>query len=127
MRRKDSVTVATSSRESDAPPSFGMEVASRVRFGGCAFRASPSDQAPLPVIELMPPGGIGVDAIVDDVLDTASDQRHGLTMRHIVDPDGHIIITKRRKPLAKLIRLDADAASLIRSLRGKLKIKGNIS
>ncbi|MBI3767902.1 MAG: type II toxin-antitoxin system prevent-host-death family antitoxin [Deltaproteobacteria bacterium] len=42
-----------------------------------------------------------------------------------VDPDG-IIITKRGKPIAKLIPLGTDSASLIGSLRGKLTIKGNI-
>jgi len=42
-----------------------------------------------------------------------------------VDPDG-IVITKRGKPVAKLIPLGTDSASLIGSLRGKLKIKGNI-
>ena len=42
-----------------------------------------------------------------------------------VDPDG-IVITKRGKPIAKLIPLGADSATLIGSLRGKLKIKGDI-
>lgn len=42
-----------------------------------------------------------------------------------VDPDG-IIITKRGKPVAKLIPFGTDSASLIGSLRGKLTIKGNI-
>jgi prevent-host-death family protein len=42
-----------------------------------------------------------------------------------VDPDG-IVITKRGRPVAKLIPLTADSASLIGSLRGKLKIKGDV-
>ena len=42
-----------------------------------------------------------------------------------VDPDG-IVITKRGKPIAKLIPLGTDSASLIGSLRGKVKIKGDI-
>jgi antitoxin (DNA-binding transcriptional repressor) of toxin-antitoxin stability system len=46
-------------------------------------------------------------------------------MREEVDPDG-IIITKRGKPVAKLIPFGTDSASLIGSLRGKLTIKGNI-
>ena len=37
-----------------------------------------------------------------------------------------IVITKRGKPIAKLIPLGTDSASLIGSLRGKLKIKGDI-
>ena len=48
-----------------------------------------------------------------------------LALLEEVDTDG-IIITKRGKPIAKLIPLGTDAGSLIGSLRGKLKIKGNI-
>jgi len=48
-----------------------------------------------------------------------------LALLEDVDPDG-IVITKRGKPIAKLIPLGADSASLIGSLRGKLKIKGDI-
>ena len=48
-----------------------------------------------------------------------------LSLLDEVDPDG-IIITKRGKPVAKLIPLGTDSASLIGSLRGKLKIKGDI-
>lgn len=42
-----------------------------------------------------------------------------------VDQDG-IVITKRGKPVAKLVPLSADSASLIGSLKGKIKIRGNI-
>ena len=48
-----------------------------------------------------------------------------LALLEDVDPDG-IVITKRGKPVAKLIPLGADSADLIGALRGKLKIKGNI-
>ena len=48
-----------------------------------------------------------------------------LALLDAVDPDG-IVITKRGKPVAKLIPLVTDSASLIGSLRGKLKIKGDI-
>ena len=48
-----------------------------------------------------------------------------LALLEEVDPDG-IIITKRGKPVAKLIPIGTDSASLIGSLRGKLKIKGDI-
>lgn len=48
-----------------------------------------------------------------------------LALLEDVDPEG-IVITKRGKPIAKLIPLGTDSASLIGSLRGKLKIKGNI-
>jgi antitoxin (DNA-binding transcriptional repressor) of toxin-antitoxin stability system len=40
-------------------------------------------------------------------------------------PEG-IVITKHGRPVAKLIPLGADSASLIGSLRGKLRIKGDI-
>ena len=42
-----------------------------------------------------------------------------------VGPDG-IIITKHGKPVAKLIPIRADSASLIGALEGKIKIKGDI-
>ena len=42
-----------------------------------------------------------------------------------VDPEG-IVVTKRGKPVAKLIPFGADSADLIGSLKGKLKIKGEI-
>lgn len=42
-----------------------------------------------------------------------------------VDHEG-IVITKRGKPVAKLIPITADSAALIGSLAGKLDIKGNI-
>jgi prevent-host-death family protein len=42
-----------------------------------------------------------------------------------VDKDG-IVITKRGKPVAKLIPIGADSAGLIGALKGKVKIRGNI-
>ena len=48
-----------------------------------------------------------------------------LALLESVDPDG-IVITKRGKPVAKLIPLGTDAASLIGSLRGKIRIHGDI-
>jgi len=42
-----------------------------------------------------------------------------------VGPDG-IVITKRGKPVAKLVPFASDSASLIGSLKGKLEIKGEI-
>lgn len=42
-----------------------------------------------------------------------------------VDEDG-IVITKRGKPVAKLIPIRAESASLIGSLKGKMTIKGDI-
>ncbi|MCU0760914.1 MAG: type II toxin-antitoxin system prevent-host-death family antitoxin [Steroidobacteraceae bacterium] len=37
-----------------------------------------------------------------------------------------MVITKRGKPVAKLIPIGAESATLIGSLRGKLRIKGDI-
>jgi prevent-host-death family protein len=48
-----------------------------------------------------------------------------LALLEQVEPDG-IVITKRGKPIAKLIPLRADSADLIGALRGKLRIKGDI-
>ena len=42
-----------------------------------------------------------------------------------VGPDG-IVITKHGRPVAKLIPVGAESASLIGSLKGKIKIKGDI-
>ena len=42
-----------------------------------------------------------------------------------VDEDG-IVITKRGKPVAKLIPIRAESASLIGSLKGKIEITGDI-
>ena len=42
-----------------------------------------------------------------------------------VGPDG-IVITKRGKPVAKLVPIEANSTFLIGALKGKLKIKGNI-
>ena len=37
-----------------------------------------------------------------------------------------IVITKRGKPVAKLVPADSDCASLIGSMRGRLRIRGTI-
>lgn len=42
-----------------------------------------------------------------------------------VGPEG-IIITKRGKPVAKLIPIRTEYATLIGRFKGKLKVKGNI-
>jgi prevent-host-death family protein len=42
-----------------------------------------------------------------------------------VDDEG-IVITKRGMPVAKLIPIRAESATLIGSLKGKLKIKGDV-
>jgi prevent-host-death family protein len=42
-----------------------------------------------------------------------------------VDEDG-ILITKRGKPVAKLIPIRTESAELIGKLKGKVKVKGDI-
>jgi prevent-host-death family protein len=42
-----------------------------------------------------------------------------------VDDEG-IVITKRGKPVAKLIPINAESGDLIGALEGKLRIKGDI-
>jgi len=52
-------------------------------------------------------------------------KEHVLSILDEVDEEG-IIITKRDKPVAKLSPIRAESASLIGSLKGKIKIKGDI-
>ena len=52
-------------------------------------------------------------------------KEHCLTILDQVDEDG-IVITKRGKPVAKLIPIRAESAFLIGSLKDKTKIKGDI-
>ena len=48
-----------------------------------------------------------------------------LSLLDSVDPEG-VLITKHGKPVAKLVPVHTDGAKLIGSLKGKIKIKGNI-
>ena len=48
-----------------------------------------------------------------------------LALLENVSPEG-ILITKRGKPVAKLIPADSDCAGLIGSMKGKIIVKGNI-
>lgn len=52
-------------------------------------------------------------------------KEHCLSILDEVDEDG-IVITKRGKPVAKLVPIRAESASLIGSLKNKVKIKGDI-
>ena len=86
------------------------------------------------------PGEAGPTIRHSEEVDTYNDWSYYIVMKHIaaakfkeqclalldqVDPDG-IVITKRGKPVAKLIPFASDSASLIGSLAGKLEIKGGI-
>ena len=48
-----------------------------------------------------------------------------LSLLDNLQPEG-VIVTKHGKPVAKLIPIDSDCASLIGSMKGKLEIKGDI-
>lgn len=52
-------------------------------------------------------------------------KEHCLALLDQVDQDG-IVITKRGRPVAKLIPFACDSGSLIGTLKHKLKIKGEI-
>ena len=52
-------------------------------------------------------------------------KEHCLSILDEVDEDG-IVITKRGKPVAKLIPIRAESATLIGSLATKVTIKGDI-
>jgi prevent-host-death family protein len=52
-------------------------------------------------------------------------KEHCLAILDEVDEDG-IVITKRGKPVAKLIPIRAESASLIGSLKDQMEIKGDI-
>jgi len=48
-----------------------------------------------------------------------------LSILDTVGPEG-LIITKHGKPVAKLVAIGADSSELVGSLRGKLRIHGDI-
>jgi len=48
-----------------------------------------------------------------------------LSLLDNLDPEG-VIITKRGKPVARLIPINTDCAGLIGSMKGRIKIKGDI-
>lgn len=49
-----------------------------------------------------------------------------LAVLDAVDADG-IIITKHGKPVAKLIPIETESAAMIGKLRGRIRIKGDIT
>ena len=48
-----------------------------------------------------------------------------LSLLDHLDPDG-IVITKRGKPVARLIPIESACADLIGSMKGKVKVTGDI-
>lgn len=59
------------------------------------------------------------------VIAAAKFKEQCLSLLDRVDEDG-IVITKRGKPVAKLISIRAESAELIGKLKGRVKVKGNI-
>jgi prevent-host-death family protein len=58
-------------------------------------------------------------------IDASKFKEQRLSLLENLDPQG-IVITKHGKPLARVIPISADCAELIGSLKGKIKIHGNI-
>ncbi len=52
-------------------------------------------------------------------------KEQSLSILDALDPEG-LIITKHGKPVAKLIPIEQGSASLIGSLKGRIKIKGDL-
>ena len=48
-----------------------------------------------------------------------------LSLLDNLDPEG-IVITKRGKPVARVVPVSTDCAGLIGSMKGRIKIKGDI-
>lgn len=59
------------------------------------------------------------------VMPAAKFKEQCLAILDSVDPEG-IVITKRGRPVAKLVPIEADSGSLIGSLAGKLRITGDV-
>ncbi len=49
-----------------------------------------------------------------------------LSLLESLDPDG-LVITKHGKPLARVVPFERECAGLIGVLKGKVKVKGNIT
>ena len=60
-----------------------------------------------------------------DSISASKFKKQCLTVLDGIDEDG-IVITKRGKPVAKLVRFESDSGHLIGALKGKLKIRGDI-
>lgn len=59
------------------------------------------------------------------VISAAKFKEQCLALLDDVDPEG-ILVTKRGKPVAKLIPVERGGARLLGSLKGKLRVKGDL-
>lgn len=59
------------------------------------------------------------------IIQASKFREHCLALLDNLSSEG-ILITKRGRPVARLVPVDSDCASLIGSMKGKIRIKGNI-
>lgn len=67
------------------------------------------------MVRLMPPRTVGA----------AQFKQHCLALLDSVGPEG-IVITKHGKPVARLLPVGSEPAALLGSLKGKLRVTGDI-
>ncbi len=67
----------------------------------------------------------GKDPAQPQTIGAARFKEQCLALLDRLGPDG-LVITKRGKPVARVLPYDRDSASLIGSLRDKMKVKGDI-
>jgi prevent-host-death family protein len=60
-----------------------------------------------------------------NAISAAKFKEHCFSVLNHLGPSG-IVITKRGKPVAKLLPFEQSSADLIGCMRGRIKIKGNI-
>jgi len=74
---------------------------------------------------MMPHTVAGQTAALPQTIGAARFKEQCLALLDRLGPDG-LVITKRGKPVARVLPYDRDSASLIGSLRDKVKVKGDI-
>ena len=67
----------------------------------------------------------GISPAMPQTMGAARFKEQCLALLDRLGPDG-LVITKRGKPVARVLPYNRDSASLIGSLRDKVKIKGDI-
>jgi prevent-host-death family protein len=61
----------------------------------------------------------------EDVMNASAFKEQCLAVLDQLEPDG-LIITKRGKPVARLMPISGDCSELIGSMKGKVRIKGDL-
>ena len=62
---------------------------------------------------------------IGDVMNASKFKEQCLAVLDQLEPEG-IVITKRGKPVARLLPISADCTELLGSMKGKIRIKGNL-